>query len=69
MFFTELTPILKEFSKEPIAFTSGFVSGILRLNLTEDPVKTWLQKQAGFTPTVNVEPHQDDNSPQSIDID
>jgi hypothetical protein len=53
MLFNELTPILKELAKEPVAFCSGFISGALRLNLTDEPVKTWLEKQAGFTATSN----------------
>jgi hypothetical protein len=68
MLLTELTPILKELTKEPVAFCSGFISGALRLNLTEDPVKTWLEKQAGFTPTSNPSTPAK-TKPTSIDID
>jgi hypothetical protein len=63
MLLQELTPILKELSKEPIAFCSGFMSGLLKLNLTDDPVKSWLEKQAGFTATTTKK------GPQSIDIE
>jgi hypothetical protein len=69
MLFNELTPILKELTKEPVAFCSGFVSGVLRLNLTDDPVKTWLEKQAGFTPTANPTDSSSQKRPQSIEID
>lgn len=69
MFLTELTPIFKELTKEPVAFCNGFISGVLRLNLTDDPVKTWLEQQAGFTPTSNPTPTNDRRGPQSIDID
>lgn len=65
MLLNELTPLLKELTKEPAAFCSGFISGALRLNLTDDPVKSWLEKQAGFTPTAT----SDRQRPQSIDID
>lgn len=68
MLLTELTPILKELAKEPVAFCSGFMSGVLRLNLSDDPVKTWLAKQAGFTATVS-KPDESKSGPQSIDID
>jgi hypothetical protein len=68
MLFNELTPILKELTKEPVAFCSGFISGALRLNLTDDPVKTWLEKQAGFTATSNPST-QTKAKPTSIDID
>jgi hypothetical protein len=69
MLFNELTPILKELTKEPVAFCSGFVSGVLRLNLTDDPVKTWLEKQAGFTPTSNPTDSSSQKRPKSIEID
>jgi len=69
MLLNELTPILKEFTKEPAAFCSGFIAGVLRLNLTDDPVKTWLEKQAGFTPTSSQTESSNLKGPQSIDID
>lgn len=69
MLLNELTPILKELAQEPVAFCSGFISGALRLNLTDDPVKTWLEKQAGFTPTQSQTESSNRQRPQSIDID
>jgi hypothetical protein len=69
MLLNELTPIFKELTKEPAAFCSGFISGALRLNLTDDPVKSWLEKQAGFTPTGSQTGSSDRQRPQSIDID
>jgi hypothetical protein len=69
MLFDELKPILKEITKEPVAFCSGFVSGVLRLNLTDDPVKTWLEKQAGFTPTPSTTDSDSRTSPKSIEIE
>jgi hypothetical protein len=69
MLLNELTPIFKELTQEPAAFCSGFLSGVLRLNLTDDPVKTWLEKQAGFTPTGSQTESGSQQGPQSIDID
>jgi hypothetical protein len=46
MFLDELTPVLRELFGHPVAFLGGFVSGALRLNLADDPVKSWLNKQA-----------------------
>ena len=69
MLLNELTPILRELAQEPVAFCSGFISGALRLNLTDDPVKTWLEKQAGFTPTDSQTESSNRRRPQSIDID
>ncbi|MEB3210460.1 MAG: hypothetical protein VKL39_03870 [Leptolyngbyaceae bacterium] len=43
----ELSPILKELTAHPVAFLGGLASGFLRLNLTDDPVKTWLEKRSG----------------------
>ena len=45
MFLSELQHICKELCQQPIAFTGGFVSGILRINLSSDPLKSWLEKQ------------------------
>ena len=47
MFIDELTPIFREMSGQPVAFLGGLFSGLFRLNLSDDPVKTWLDKQAG----------------------
>ncbi len=69
MLLNELTPILKELTKEPVAFCNGFVSGILRLNLTDDPIESWLKKQAGYTPTQSKTDTGNRQEPQSIDID
>ncbi|MBD2435742.1 hypothetical protein [Nostoc sp. FACHB-110] len=49
MFLDELSPIFKEFTQHPASFLGGFVSGVLRLNLKDDPVKSWLDKQRGTT--------------------
>ncbi len=69
MFLDELQPIFQEFLKQPLAFTGGLVSGSLRLKLSEDPLKSWLEKQglSNFTYT----DHTADNGsgPQSISID
>jgi hypothetical protein len=45
MFLDELSPFLQEFTRQPVAFLGGFVSGALRLNLDDDPVKSWLNQQ------------------------
>jgi len=45
MFLEEFKPVAQEFCKQPVAFAGGFVSGLLRLKLTDDPLKSWLQKQ------------------------
>lgn len=64
----EITPIVTEFAKQPIAFLGGFMSGILRLNLSEDPVKSWLNQQATGT-TSSASPTPEKKGPQSISID
>ncbi|NJO66892.1 MAG: hypothetical protein HC832_05520 [Leptolyngbyaceae cyanobacterium RM1_405_57] len=47
MFIDELTPLFRELTAQPLAFAGGFFSGLFRLNLADDPVKTWLDQQAG----------------------
>jgi hypothetical protein len=70
VFIDELTPVFKELSQQPIAFLGGFFSGLLRLNLADDPVKSWLDQQAGvsYPSTTGVENTQN-GGPQSISID
>ncbi|MDX2097844.1 MAG: hypothetical protein SFW36_08710 [Leptolyngbyaceae cyanobacterium bins.59] len=71
MFLDELSPIFKEFAHQPIAFFGGFFSGVFRLNLKDDPVKSWLDEQTGSTSyqTFSSEMNNGRNGPQSISID
>jgi hypothetical protein len=46
MFLNELSPLVRELAQQPVAFLGGFVSGLLRLDLGEDPVRSWLDRQA-----------------------
>ncbi|MEM8602795.1 MAG: hypothetical protein AAGF24_03025 [Cyanobacteria bacterium P01_H01_bin.121] len=72
MFFDELGPVWQELTQSPVAFMGGFVSGLLRLNLDQDPVKSWLDEDQ---PTgSNSDPSSSQASPstkgpQSITID
>lgn len=69
MFLTELTPALQKLIQQPIAFASGFVSGVLHLNLNEEPLSQWLEKQ-GYSPSGNnTETSAKSDRPQSINID
>ncbi|MCG8366706.1 MAG: hypothetical protein MJA27_25650 [Pseudanabaenales cyanobacterium] len=72
MFVDELTPIVKELSGQPIAFLGGLFSGLFRLNLSDDPVKTWLDRQAGKSDSEasNTPDQNNQNSgPQTISIE
>lgn len=53
MFLDELSPIFKELMQHPLSFMGGFVSGALRLNLADDPVKSWLDEQLGQNSNLN----------------
>ena len=74
MFVDELTPFIRELTRQPVAFCGGFFSGLFNLDLTEDPVKSWLNKQ-GADPTMRDSPMgvgssmTNSKGPQSIDID
>lgn len=72
MFLDELTPLFLEFTQQPLAFTGGFFAGILRLKLTDEPIKSWIDRQVGVA-TYSVpatESHNGKNGgPQSISID
>lgn len=67
----ELKPIFQEFISQPVAFLGGLVSGFLRLDLNEDPLKSWLEKQGtyGNSPTNSSTQNGNRNGPQSISID
>ncbi|MBW4470871.1 MAG: hypothetical protein KME45_10785 [Stenomitos rutilans HA7619-LM2] len=71
MFLDELSPVWRELSQQPIAFLGGFVSGLLRLNLSEDPVRSWLDQQSGATSYTSTAGSNNGNSsgPKSISID
>ncbi|OCR01935.1 hypothetical protein BCD67_05480 [Oscillatoriales cyanobacterium USR001] len=72
MFLNELTPVFKELTEQPIAFLGGLVSGLLRLNLNDDPVKSWLDEQIGstsYTPPTTEDQNSKSSGPQSINID
>lgn len=70
MFLDELNPVVKELVQYPVAFLGGFVSGVLRLNLSEEPVKSWLEQQTGTSASTYTGPETNGNSgPQSISID
>lgn len=73
MFIDELTPIFKQVIQHPVSFMGGFVSGLLRLNLKDEPVKSWLAQNMGSTtyssPSIVVGNGRADGGPQSIKID
>ena len=71
MFIDELTPLFKELIQHPVSFMGGFVSGVLRLNLNDEPVKSWLNQknQSNTTPKDNEHNNGKGNGPQSISID
>lgn len=72
MFFDELTPLAKEFMQQPVAFLGGFFSGVFRLNLSDDPVKSWLNEQTGsttYTSTTVSSENGKSGGPQSISIE
>jgi len=62
----ELKPILQELVVQPVAFLGGLVSGFLRLDLNEDPLKSWLTGQGVDTSTNQ---QTKSTGPQSISID
>ncbi|MGK7940102.1 MAG: hypothetical protein AB4062_08125 [Crocosphaera sp.] len=69
MFLDELQPILKEILQQPLAFAGGLVSGTLKLKVSEDPLKSWLQEQGmkDFSYTGNSK--DNGSGPQTISID
>ncbi|MEA5619006.1 hypothetical protein VB711_14310 [Cronbergia sp. UHCC 0137] len=71
MFIEELSPIFKELVHHPVSFLGGLVSGALRLNLADDPVKTWLDQHLSSCSTTSTPGVQNGKAsgPQQISID
>ena len=72
MFTDELSPILQELLRHPVSFMGGLASGLLRLDLADDPVKGWIEKQTGATPVSTSSignANGKKSGPQSIEID
>jgi hypothetical protein len=69
MFLDELVPVFKELTGHPVAFLGGFVSGLLRLNLAEEPVRSWLDQQAGSSSYTATSASSNGNGPQTISIE
>ena len=42
--------------QEPLAFSAGVVAGLLGLNLSEDPLKEWLERTAASSRVRIMEP-------------
>ena len=73
MFMDELSPLFQELLAKPVAFMGGFASGLLRLNLADDPVKGWLdQEMEGVDPNAPptvYDSQKNGGGPQSITIE
>ncbi len=72
MFLDELTPLFKELTQHPVSFLGGFVSGVLRLSLADDPVKSWLDGQrtsTSYTTSTSGAHNGKTAGPQTISID
>lgn len=72
MFLNELTPLLQSGFAQPLAFLGGLCAGMLRLDLSQDPVKTWLDQQMGqsYSTTPSTAPQNGSSGrPKSIEIE
>lgn len=67
--------MMRELTQHPASFLGGFFAGLLHLNLTDDPVKSWLDQQSGgSSSTGSSYPNGQNGSngnggPQTISID
>ncbi|MFP4132626.1 MAG: hypothetical protein ACLFQP_02165 [Halothece sp.] len=67
MMLSELTPIIRELTQQPISFLGGLVSGSLRLSPDQEPLKSWLDQQGLQTTQSGSSP--EDQAPQTINIE
>lgn len=57
--------VWKTFLSNPVVFCGGFLSGLLRLDIRQDPLRSWLESQG-----LRVEdPPATTQGPQSISIE
>jgi hypothetical protein len=71
MSFDEISPLLQQLTQQPTAFLGGVCAGFLRLKLTDDPVKNWLEQHMGSTIMASNSNSSNGNGsrPRSISID
>ncbi|MFH7245768.1 MAG: hypothetical protein ACHWZW_23300 [Spirulina sp.] len=69
MFLDELSPFAQELLGHPAAFLGGLASGLLRLNLADDPVQDWLRRQGASSAPAPDNSAQNGSGPQTITID
>jgi hypothetical protein len=69
MFLEELQPVARELLGQPLAFAGGFISGLLRLKVSDDPLKKWLEEQGMISYSNTSSGSDNGNSPQSISIE
>ncbi|MGB3691307.1 MAG: hypothetical protein WA999_01185 [Spirulinaceae cyanobacterium] len=70
MFISELVPIAKEIAQQPLAFMGGLFSGVFKLDISEDPLKSWLENQGVSTHSTSLNKIVNtEEGPQSISID
>jgi hypothetical protein len=62
--------IVQGFCQNPVSFCGGFLAGLLRLNLSDDPLKSWLEQQgiATNSDATGADPGSP-KGPQNISID
>lgn len=66
MSFDELAPLCQQLTQQPTAFLGGICAGFLRLKLTDDPVKNWLEQHTSNT---IITYNNNGSVPRSISID
>lgn len=69
MFLTELTPLAQKLLQQPIAFAGGFCSGLFKLDLGEEPLSVWLEKQGHNSSDDDDKGSGNSSGPQSISIE
>ncbi|MEM1240987.1 MAG: hypothetical protein AAGI45_14185 [Cyanobacteria bacterium P01_H01_bin.26] len=69
MFLDELTPIVQEILGQPVAFFGGFASGLLKIDLSDDPVKSWLENQGADVSDQGNDDDPPSKGPKTISID
>lgn len=67
--FDEILPIRQALTQQPAAFLGGFVTGALRLNPQQDPLKSWLAQQGISDRAATSDSPTSSDGPASIEIE
>ncbi|WP_017324196.1 hypothetical protein [Synechococcus sp. PCC 7336] len=65
----EKQTMVKEILQNPIPFLGGFAAGMLRLDIEQEPLKSWLKQQGVSVSSDSDDSDEPPSGPQTISIE